>query len=142
MELQTYLDRLEDGKIKIKTAELGMLAINHRWLPNTKHAVRSSSAYYIDDGLTIDSRIHPSLKFDEIVLKGRVPKLSCISVNNRLLLSLPFFDAVVLGPMQELEPELVDYEMEGHQTVLPIGVPISRPIFTPVEDVKFIMLAA
>ncbi len=84
----------------------------------------------------------PSQKFGEVILKGSVPRIGCIDVSGRLVVALPFFDAVVLGPVHEIEAELVDYELDECDAVLPLDIPIRRPIFTPVENLGFIALAA
>jgi len=48
----------------------------------------------------------------------------------------------VLGPTQEIEPELVEYELEDYSTTLSVDVPIHRPLYTPIESIGFLMLAA
>jgi hypothetical protein len=101
-----------------------------------------TSAYFIADGLTSESFVTPFQKFDEVVLRGDVPRIGCIDVFGRFVVSLPFFDAVVIGPAQELEPELVEYELEGYDSVLPLETHLQRPLYTPVESLRFIALAA
>jgi hypothetical protein len=73
-------------------------------------------------------------QFGETIIKATTPRISCISVRNRLIVAITFFDAVILGPRRDIEPELIDYELEEYNSVLTLDVPMTRPVFTPVED--------
>ena len=143
MALQAHLYSVE---YKDKESELlalaGLAAINDRWDSSVSRVAHSDSAFYIADKLTEDSIHFPVQRFGEVILKGHVPRITCINLASRLTLALPFFDAVVIGPYQEIEPELVDYELDGYDVVLPLDVPIRRPLYTPIEQLRFIMLVA
>ena len=112
--------------------------INNYWISEEGRAAHAKSAYFIDDRLTFDSYICPTKKFGEIILKGTVPRLACIEVSDRLVLALPFFDSVILGPKVEIEPELIELEMDEGDVILPLGKEIRRPLYVPVEDMVFI----
>jgi len=143
MALQARLDNMPKLNIDSRDyAKISLAVINDRWDSSSIRAARSSAAYFIADALTTESYIYPTQKFGEIVLKGIVPKISCIDVDNRLVVALPFFGATVLGPAQEIEPELVEYEIGDYDAVLPLDVRIDRPLYTPVENLGFITLAA
>ena len=66
------------------------------------------------------SEANPVQKFGEIIIKGRAPRVDCVDILGRPVIALPFFDAVVLGPRQEIETDLLDYELEDCDTVLPL----------------------
>lgn len=143
MALQNHLDGIpEKTSGRELAAKWGLNKLNSRWDPSLVRAARADSAYFIDDSLTAESSIYPCQRFGEVILKGHVPRISCVEVAGRLTLALPFFDAIVLGPTQNIETELVDYELDGFDTVLPLDVIIRRPLYTPVEDLRFITLAA
>ncbi len=141
--LQAHLDLMpQDSEERDTTLSVGLRLINSRWDPSLPRAARASSAYFIDDGLTMDSLLTPSQEFGEVLLKGRVPRIGCIDLIGRLTIAIPFYDAVVIGPSQEIEPELIDYELDDCDSFLPIGVTIRRPIYTPIESLSFIALTA
>lgn len=141
--LQRQLDQAQESlDLKLDFARIYLDEINKQWDSLQPRAARSSCAYFIDDKLTTDSLMSPSQKFGEVILKGTVPRIGCINISGRLVVALPFFDAVVLGPVQEIESGLVDYELDECDTILPLEVPIRRPLFTPVENIGFIALAA
>lgn len=143
MALQKHLDTMPEASAeKIRMATIGLGPLNDRWDSAVKRAAHAKEAYFVDDQLTMESFIHPTQKFGEVVLKGHVPRIACVEISERLVLALPFFGAVVLGPSQEIEPELVDYELDDCDTVLPLGVPMARPLYTPVESLSFITLSA
>lgn len=143
IKLQDHLDASPNPTTDLcKFAQAYIGVVNHRWDPLSKRIAHASRAFFIDDQLTTDSFIYPSQKFGEVILKGYVPRISCIDVSDRLIVALPFFDAVVLGPVQDIEPELVDFELEGYSTVLPMGTPLERPLFVPIEDISFVTFAA
>lgn len=143
MALQAHLDTVpETDSSKQAIARMGLELINERWDGSLTRAAHTSAAYFIDDGLTTESLLYPTQKFGEVILKGTIPRIACVDVSDRLVVSLPFFDAVVLGPVQEVESELVAYEMEECATVLSLGTRIARPLYTPVENLSFITFAA
>ena len=145
MQLQAILDKSEtDGMHSSKKIikNIGLAAINDRWTNGLVRVARTSNAYFIPDGLTQESYIYPLQEFGEIVLKGRIPRVDCVDILGRSIVVLPFFDEVILGPRQEIEEELVEYELDGYDTVLPLDTPLSRPLYAPVESLEFIAIAA
>jgi len=142
MSLQAHLDSKESRIDKNTIATLGLQIINNKWDSSLIRAARSSSAYFIADGLTTESFVNPLQKFDEVVLKGHVPRITCIDLLGRFIIVLPFFDAEVLGPTQEIEAQLVEYELDGYDTALPLNTTLQRPLYTPLENLEFITLAA
>ncbi len=142
MALQKHLDDLQDSPLSRKIAALrGIDLINKDRDDNTLRAAHASSAYLLDDELTSKSLDYSPQRFGEVILKGAVPRVSCIDISERLIIALPFIDAVVLGPVIELEPEYVEFELGIYSAVLPIGVPLERPLYTPVEDILAIFAA-
>ena len=142
MQLQALLDNCpEIDETKSLIRDIGLEEINNRWHGSVVRAAHASDAYHINDGLTLESNIFPVQKFGEIVLKGNVPKVDCIEIKGRSIVTLPFFDAVVLGPRQEIELSLVGHELADYDTVLKLDVHMRRPIHTPVESPQFITFA-
>lgn len=118
--------------------------INVGWRPGQVRVAHAEGAYHVDDELTMESLMYPFQVFGEIILKGTVPRVSCIDVNGRLVVSMAFFEPTILGPVQEIEPELVDLDIElsGQDVILPVGTRLRRPIHVPVEDIRYSLLAA
>ncbi len=138
LALQTHLDAIpKDGADKRVVALGALRTINERFDSSRMRAAHASSAYFIDDQLTTDSFLMPTQKFGEIILKGNVPRVACTRILGRFTIALPFFNSIILGPSQEIEPELVAYELDDYDSVLPIDTPIRRPIYTPVESILF-----
>ncbi len=147
MQLQAIMDKASAAEMysahKI-IKKIGLASINERWSSELVRAARTTKAYFIPDGLTLESYIYPSQEFGKILLKGSVPRVDCVGILGRKTIALPFFDAVILGPRQEIEAELVDmdHELDGYDTVLPLDTPLKRPLYVPVENLEFIAIAA
>lgn len=141
MALQRILDESSEP-ILDRYAIISLETINEQRDSCPIRVARAGVAYFIDDELTTDSLINPVQQFGEIVLKGTVPRVKCIDVSGRLVLALPFFEAKILGPAYEVEPEIIELELDDCDTVLPLGTTISRPLYAPVESLSFIMFAA
>jgi hypothetical protein len=143
MGLQKNLDESGDPiDVRHDFAQMYLDTINEHWDASVARLARASCAYLADDRLTRESDLYPSQRYGEVVLKGTVPRVGCIAVADRLVVALPFYDAVVLGPRLEIEPELLDLELDGSDSVLPLDTPMSRPLYTPVESLSFITLTA
>ncbi len=113
--------------------------------PNFNSHIRfahADRALQVADGLTLDSYVFPQREFGEIALKGMVPRVTCVRVDDRLIVTLPFFSSTILGPSQELEAGLVELEMEDSDVVLIPGETVARPIHTPVESLRYVKYAA
>jgi hypothetical protein len=148
-ETSRELQKVSDTPNNDRTLKLGLARsyleeINTGWRPRQVRIAHAEGAYHVNDELTTESLMYPFQVFGEIILKGTVPRVSCIDVNGRLVVSMAFFDPTILGPTQEIELGLVelDMEMSGHDIILPIGTTLRRPIHVPVEDMLFSMLAA
>lgn len=143
MDLQARLDKLssEDADCTL-IVQRNLQDINTRWDATASRIARAGSAYFLVDGLTTGPFADTAQQFGEVIVKGHVPRVSYFEALGRLVVSLPFFEGVILGPSQEIEPVLVEYEMEGSDIVLPLDVPIRRPLHVPVESLASIMLAA
>lgn len=143
--LQRLMD-IEDisREVKVHALKEGLGEINDGWNADQVRVFRANFAYHIDDGLTEDSLMNPHRVFGEVIVKGTVPELRCIESDERLMIAFPFCKPIVLGPEQSIEPGLVDLEMDlSHaDTVLPLGVPLRRPLYIPFCDITFTMLAA
>jgi hypothetical protein len=98
--------------------------------------------FFMPDGLSQQS--DDAVEFSEAVLTADVPSLVIAKIGVRHIVSLRCFESIVLGPAQEIEPALIDLEMDlsDANTVLQVGQRIRRPLYVPAEDVKFISLAA
>jgi hypothetical protein len=147
MQLQAIMDKTNAAKLYSQQKiikKIGLASINERWSSELVRAARTSKAYFIPDGLTLESYIYPIQEFGEVVLKGCVPKVDCVDILGRKTVALPFFDAVILGPRHEIEVEFIDIdqELEEYDTVLPLDTRLKRPLHVPVENLEFIALAA
>jgi hypothetical protein len=143
LELQKFVDG-DVGAERELAANLWLDDLNRYWNPGYRRAIRTNRAYLLKDGLTFESSVFPPQVFGEVELVGHVPHIKLIELANRLIVALPVFDGVVIGPRQLIEPELVDYELDLTDTtcVLPLDERLKRPVYAPVESLEAIMLAA
>ena len=141
--LQVLMDGASDISIdKSVISEVGLRDINLQRDPTGIRVAHASEAYFLNDGLTIESEVTPVQKFGEILIKGRAPRVDCVDILGRSVIALPFFDAVVLGPRQEIETDLLDFELEDCDTVLPLDTRLQRPLYIPVVSMISTMFAA
>lgn len=145
LELQKILDSpVDSDEFKRHCMKMSLEDINVGWRAQQPRLMHAEAGYHIDDKLTLDSLAIPTRVFGEIILRGTVPEVRCMQFYGRYIVALPVFEPTVLGPKQEIEADIVDLEMEmsGADTVLPVGIPLRRPIYVPIEDIQFSMLIA
>lgn len=141
MALQAELDTITEPARRKLVANIGVGVINLMREPVDSQFAWASRAYFLKDG-TEDSFLHPFLQFGEVITRGHVPQVESVSVGFREVIALPFRNAVVLGPRQDVEAERIEQEMAGSATVLPLDTPLPRPLYLPVEALLFSERAA
>jgi hypothetical protein len=143
MELQRQVDELPPGEVTMTFMAMCIKKINERWDSRINRLARASEALYTDDKLTTESLIEGPQIFGEVVVMGFVPGLRYVDNCGRMVVSLPFVDARVLGPAIDVEASSVFAEQEMLGMVsLPLDERLSRPLHVPVESLSFMMLAA
>ena len=145
LKLQGNLDGLgKNPEVAIKAMTHYLAEINDGWQPDVRRYVHTEEAFHVDDQLTIDSLIYPVRQFGTIMLVGYVPRVRCINIEGRLTVGMPFFDAIVIGPRREIEPELaeLDMELENADCTLPLDKKLMRPLFVPIDQMDFSMIVA
>ncbi|MDX1765379.1 MAG: hypothetical protein R3313_00335 [Candidatus Saccharimonadales bacterium] len=144
MALQGHLDdpRLSRDE-QVEALTVGLQVINEFWDPAVDRAAGAESAYFSDTNFSAESQIFPFVEFGGVALRGSVPRIDAIiNEEDRLVVALPFFRAVVFESLAVNDRVSASDDVLPEDLHLRIGQTLDRPLMLPVEDLRFVILAA